>query len=86
VEGEDLERASLILSLVRGVAEGYFDSRPQLGRSSLGGKKSYRSASFTATGFEASGRERNLGVFLGATNCLAVQILFGVVLVRKSAQ
>jgi len=85
-EGEDLERASLISSLVRGVAEGFFFRRPLLGRGSLGGKKWSRSASLIASGFEASGREGNLGVFLGATNCLAVHILFGEVFARKSAQ
>jgi len=39
-----------------------------------------------ATGSEASGREGNLGVFLGATSCLVVRMLFGVVFARKSAQ
>jgi len=37
-------------------------------------------------GSEGLGREGNLGVFLGATSCLAVQMLFGEVLARKSAQ
>ena len=39
-----------------------------------------------ATGSEASGREGNLGVFLGATSCFAVQMLSGEVFARKSAQ
>jgi len=37
-EGEDLERANLISSLVRGVPEGFFFRCPLLGRGSLGGK------------------------------------------------
>jgi len=85
-DGEDLERASLISSLVRGVAEGLFFRRPLPGRGSSGGKKWSRSALLIATGFEASGREGNLGVFLGATSCLAVQMWFGEVFARKSAQ
>jgi len=40
----------------------------------------------TTTGFEASGREGNLGVFLRATSCLAIHMLFGEVFARKSAQ
>jgi len=38
-EGEDLERASLISSLVRRVAEGFLFRRPLLGRGSLGGEE-----------------------------------------------
>jgi len=38
-----------------------------------------------ATGSEGPGREVNLGVFLQATNCLAVQMSFGEGLARKSA-
>ena len=52
-EGEDLERARLISSPVRGVAEGFFFRRPLLGRGSLGGKKWSRSALLIATGPEA---------------------------------
>jgi len=85
-EGELLARASPISSAVRGSAEGFFVRRPLPGRGSLGGKKLFRSALLIATGSEASGREGNLGVFLGATNCLAVQMLFGEVFGRKSAQ
>ena len=85
-EGEDLVRASLISSLVRGVAEGFFLRRPLSGRGSLGGKKWSSSALLIATGSEASGREGNLGVFLGVTSCLAVQMLSGEVFARKSAQ
>jgi len=71
---------------VRGVGEGFFFRRPLLGKGSLEGKKWSRSALLTATGFEASGMEGNLGVFLGATSCLAGQMLFGEVFARKSAQ
>jgi len=49
------------------------------------GKKWFRSALLIATGSEASGRVGNLRVSLGATNCLADQILFGDALARKSA-
>ena len=84
-DGEDLQRASLISSLVRGVTEGFYCTRPMLGRGSLGGKKLSRWALLIATGFEASGREGNLGVFLGATNCLAFQMLFREVFARISA-
>jgi len=85
-EGELLERASLISSFVRGEADGFFARHPLLRRGFLGGKKWFRSALLIATGSEASGREGNLGVFLGATNCLAVQILSREVFARKSAQ
>jgi len=85
-EGEDLERASLISSSVRGVAEGFLFRRPLLGRGSLGGKKWSRSVLLIATGLEVLGREGNLGVFLGATSCLAVHMLSGEVIARKSAQ
>ena len=85
-EGEDLERASLTSSSVRGGAELFFSRRPLLGRGSFGGKKWFRSALLIATGSVALGREGNLGVFLGATICLAVQMLFGEVDARKSAQ
>jgi len=85
-EGEALERASLISPLVRGVAEGFFFRRPLLGRGSLGRKKWFRSALLIATGLQASGREGNLAVFLGASNSLAVHMLSGEVFARKSAQ
>jgi len=85
-EGEDFVRASLISSLVRGVAEGFFFRRTLLGRGSLGGKRWSRRALLIATGPEASGSEGNLGVFLRATSCLAVQMLSGEVFARKSAQ
>jgi len=85
-EGEDLERASLISSLVRGVAEGFLFRRPLRGRGSLAGKKWSRSAWLIATGLEVSGREGNLGVFHGATTCLAVHMLSGEVFASKSAQ
>jgi len=80
--GELLERASLISSLVRGVAEGFFVRHPLLGRGSLGGKKWFKSGLFTTTGSEASGRQGNLGVFLGVTSCLAFEMLFGEVFAR----
>jgi len=85
-EGEDLERASLISSSVRGVAERFLFRRPVLGRGSLGGKKWSRSALLIATGLEAWGREGNLGVFPAATSCLAVHMLSEEVFARKSAQ
>jgi len=84
-EGEDLERASLIAALVRGVAEGHFFRRPLLGRGSLGGRKWSRSALLIAIGLEASGREGNLVVFLAANSSLAVHMLSGEVFARKSA-
>ena len=68
------------------MAEGFFLRRPLLGRLPLGGKKWSSRAWLILTGSEVPGREGNLGVFLGATNCLAVQMLFGEVLARKSAQ
>jgi len=83
---EDLERASLISLDIRGAAEGFLVRRPLLGSGSLGGKKWSSSALLIATGPEASGSEGNLGVFLSATNCLAVQMLFGEAFARKSAQ
>jgi len=76
-EGEDLESASLICSLVRGVAEGFFFRRPLLGRGSLGGKKWSRSPLLIATRPEAWGMEGNLGVGLMASCCSAVQMLSG---------
>jgi len=85
-QGELLERGVRISSSVRGGAEGFFVRRPLPGRGSLGGKKWSKSALLIATGSVASGRVGNLGVFLGATNCLAVQMLFGEALARKSAQ
>jgi len=85
-EGELLERAVLISSSVRGGAEGFFARRPLPGKGSLGGKKWFKSALLIATGSVASEREGNLRVFLGATNCLAVQMLLGEVFARKSAQ
>jgi len=85
-EGEDLERVSLISSLVRGVAEGSLFRQPLLGRGSCGGKKWSRSTLLIATGLEASGREGNLGVFLGTTSCLAVHMLSGEVFARKSSE
>ena len=81
-----MERASLISSIVSGGAEGFFVRRPVAGRGSLGGKKWFRSVLLIATRSVASGREGNLGVFLGASNCLAVHMLFGETFARKSAQ
>jgi len=63
-----------------------FFRRPLPGMGSLGGKNWSSNYSLIATGFEASGREGNLWVFLGATSCLAVQMLFGEVFARNSAQ
>ena len=58
-----MERASLISSLVRGVAEGFFFRRPLPGRGSLEGKKWSSNALLIATGFEASGRDGEPGGF-----------------------
>jgi len=55
-------------SSVRGLADGFLFRRPLLGRGSLGRKKWSRSPLLMVTGFEGSGREENLGVFLGATS------------------
>jgi len=68
------------------MAEGSLMGRPLLGRGSWGGKKRSSSPLLIVTGSQAPGREGNLGVFLWATSCLAVQMLFGEVLVRKSAR
>ena len=81
-----MERASQIWSLNRGAAEGSFVRRPLPGRGFLGGKRWSSSAWLFVTWSGASGREGNLGAFLGATSCLAVQMLFGDVFVRKAAQ
>jgi len=82
-EGDDLGRASLISSLARGVAEGFFFRRPLQGRGSVGGKRWSRIAFLIATGPQASGIEGNLGVRLGVTSSLAVQMLSGEVFARK---
>ena len=79
-------RASLTSSDVRGAAERFLLRRTLLGRGSLGGMKSSSSALLIATGPEESRREGNLGLFLGVTSCLAVQMLFGEAFARKSAQ
>jgi len=71
-EGEDLETVSVTSSDVRGAAEGFLLRRPVLARGSLGGKKWSSRALLIATGPEALGREGTLGLFLGATSCLAV--------------
>ena len=68
------------------MVEGYFFRRPLLGMLPLGGNKWSSSAWLIMIGAEAPGREGNLGVFLGTSNWLAVQMLFGEILARKSAQ
>jgi len=85
-EGEDLERASLISFLERGIAEGSFVRLPLPGRGFLGGKRWSSGVLVIATGSEGQWREGNLQICLGATSCLAVQMLFGEVFARKSAQ
>jgi len=85
-EAEDLLRACLISSLVRGGAQGSRDRRPLWGQVSFSGKKWSRRALLMNTSSVAPGREGNLGLFLRAMNCLAVHMLWGVVLARKSAQ
>ena len=69
----------------RGVEDWFFFRRPLLGRLPLGGQKWSSSTWLILTGSVPPGREGNLGVLLGATSCLAVQMLFGEVLARKSA-
>jgi len=64
---------------------GLFSSRLLPGRVPLKWKKWFSSVLLIATGSEASGWVGNLVVFLGATSGLAIQMLFGEVLVRKSA-
>jgi len=66
--------------------EGFFLNPLLLGKVPLWGKKCSSCAWFMATGSEVSGSEGHLGVFLGATSCLSIQMLFGQVLARKSAQ
>ena len=85
-EGEDLARAAAISSLVRGTAEGCRWRRPGIGSSGFGGKKWVRRASLISTGELAPGRSGNRGVLRGVTNFFAVQMLWGVVLARKSVQ
>ena len=74
-EGEDVLRACLISSLVRGGAKRSRDRCPLGGTGSFSGKKWSRRALLIDTGSEAPRREGNLGVFLGATYCLAVHML-----------
>ena len=85
-EGEDLARAAAISSLVRGSADGWGWRRPRVGSSGLGGKKWSRRALLISTGESAPGRSGKRGVLRGVTNFFAVQMLWGVVLARKSLQ
>ena len=85
-EGEDLASAAAISSLVSGTAEWLRWRRPLGGSSAFGGKMWLRRASLISTGELAPGNSGKRGVFLGATNFFAVQILWGVVFARKSAQ
>ena len=85
-EGEDLARAAAISSLVRGAAEGYQWRRPCNGSSGFGGKKWSRRGLLISSGELAEGRSGNRGILRGATNFFAVQMLWGVVLARKSVQ
>ena len=73
-EGEDVLRACQLSSLLSGSAERYRDRRPLGGMGCFCGKKWCRRALLMETGSEASGREGNLQIFRGATNCLAVQM------------
>ena len=84
--GEDLARAALISSLVSGMAEGCWWRRARSGSSGFGGKKWFRRAVLISTGDSAPGRSGNRGVLRGATNFFAVQMLWRVVLARKSVQ
>ena len=79
-------RACLISSEETGSAFPCGESLPLGVGWGLGGKKCWRRASFMAVGVSAPGRVGNRGVFRGATYCLAVQMFWGVVLARKSAQ
>ena len=83
-EGEDLARVWVISSLERGRAEGALLRRPLQGMMPLRGKKWSCSTLVIVTGSEASRRERNLGAWLWVTSCLAVQMVFGEVLARRS--
>ena len=85
-EGEHLLRAFFISSEERGTAFPCGKSLPLGGGCGLGGKKCWRRASFMVVGVSAPGSVGNRGVFQGATYCLAVQMFWGVVLARKSAQ
>ena len=85
-EGEDLASSSAISSLVSGTAKGLRWRRPLGGSSGLGGKKWFRRASFISTGELAPGSSGKRGVLRGATNFFAVQMSWGVVFARKSAQ
>jgi len=85
-EGEDLLRACLISSLVKGSAAGWRQRWPVGGWRLFGGKKWSRRALLMETGSVVPGREGNLGVFLGATDCSAVLMFWRDVLARESAQ
>src|ERR1700712_407773 len=85
-EGEDLARARAISSRRRGTTLGCLKSLPRGGGGGLGGKKGSSQAFVVDTGSSAPGMGGKRGVFLGVTNCLAVHMLCGVVLARKSAQ
>ena len=85
-DGEDLVRAAVISSLVRGTAEGCQWRRPHIGCSGCGGKNWFRRASLISTGELAPGRSGKRGVLLGVTNFFAVQMLWGDVLASKSVQ
>ena len=84
--GEDLASAAAISSLVRGSAEGWRWRRSRVGSSGFGGKKWSRRALFSSCGEVALGRSGKRGVLRGGTNFLAVHMLWGVVLARKSVQ
>ena len=66
----------------RGVGAG----GPASGARVCGGMKWSRRASLISTGELAPGRSGNRGVLQGVTNFFAVQMLWGVVLARKSVQ
>ena len=85
-ESEDLARAAVISSLVRGTDEGWRWRRPRVGSSGFGGKKWFRRTSLISVGELAPGRSGNHGVLRGVTNFFAVQMLWGVILARKSDQ
>ena len=81
-----MARAAAISSLVRGTAEECRWRQPHGGSSGFGGKEGPTRPSLISTGELAPGRSGNGGILWGVTNFFAVQMLWGVVLARKSDQ
>jgi len=72
-KGEDLLRPCLMWSLGSRSAKGFPDWRPLGGGGSFG-EKTWSRRVLLETRSVAPGREGNLGVLLGATNYLAIQM------------